>query len=179
MLQEVPPHPWWKTPQISFGPSAFSSARLQSLCLELLVLGLGVREPNFFLWGGGVGGRAEKKNHCYWDLSKTWLELQQRRRWERVTLQRALSWWNQERPVRCFFPTLGCQQTNDMWSFLPTCWAEPWSIWRPPLGPPWHNFWSIKMTFIITGLGEFSTSSRQGFAWKLSKGIAMQYTGFS
>lgn len=132
-----------------------------------------------FPLGGGVGGRAEKKNHCYWDLSKTWLELQQRRRWERVTLQRALSWWNQERPVRCFFPTLGCQQTNDMWSFLPTCWAEPWSIWRPPLGPPWHNFWSIKMTFIITGLGEFSTSSRQGFAWKLSKGIAMQYTGFS
>lgn len=155
MIQEVLPSFLMKNPTDKLRPKCLLNIMAPSLCLDLLVLGLGVRESNFFLWGAEWRGRGKKEKHCYWELSNMWLHLQQGRkcyRPSRFVLTKS------GKAKALFFPTLWYQQINYIWNFFSTCWAGPQSVQRPPsahsgLPTVVCNFWSVKMTFITTGLG--------------------------
>ena len=61
MIQEVLPSFLMKNPTDKLRPKCLLNIMVPSLCLDLLVLGLGVRESNFFLGGAEWRGRGKNR----------------------------------------------------------------------------------------------------------------------
>lgn len=146
MIQEVLPSSLMKNPTDKLRSKCLLNTRVPSLCLDLLVLGLGVREWDFFLWGAEWRGREKKKKNivtgnsaiCDHTCSNvgdgnsaisdyTCINVGAAREWpSRFVLTKS------GKVKALFYPTLWYQQINYIWNFFSTCWAGPWSVQRPP-----------------------------------------------